>query len=111
LSASSIPLTDLPAALAKKLPRYPLVPAVRVGRLAVATSERGKGLGAGLIVDGITRSWTADIMAYAMVVDAKDDAAVAFYRHHGFTAFASLPRTLFLPLAAVAKQRGLADRK
>ena len=41
------------------------------------------------------------IMAFAMVVDAKDDAAVAFYRHHGFVPFASVAMSLYLPLAEV----------
>ena len=108
IATSSVPLTDIAAATARKLPRYPLVPAVRIGRLAVAISQRGKGLGAGLLIDGIARSIRADIMAFAVVVDAKDDAAVAFYKHHGFIAFASAPMSLYLPLAEAAKQLGLA---
>jgi hypothetical protein len=39
--------------------------------------------------------------AYALVVDAKDDTAAKFYRHHGFLETASEPLTLFLPLATV----------
>ena len=45
----------------------------------------------------------AEIAAYALVVDAKDAAAVAFYRHHGFIALPDTPRTLFLPLASVPR--------
>ena len=107
MSTSSLPLVDLAAATAKKLPRYPLVPAVRIGRLAVAISHRGKGIGAGLLIDGIARAFRADLMAFAIVVDAKDDTAVAFYKHHGFTSFASAPMSLYLPLAEAAKQLGL----
>jgi hypothetical protein len=33
-----------------------------------------------------------------LVVEAKDDNAVAFYQHHGFQRFASKPQALFLPL-------------
>jgi hypothetical protein len=34
-------------------------------------------------------------------VDAKDEAAAAFYRHHGFIALPDASLTLFLPLATV----------
>ncbi len=107
LAAASIPLPDITAATAKKLPRYPLVPAVRIGRLAVATSFRSRGLGTALLIDGIERALRADIMAFAAVVDAKDEAAVEFYRHHGFVAFASAPMSLYLPLAEIARQLGI----
>ena len=109
IAASSIPLPDLAPETAKKLPRYPLVPAVRVGRLAVAEGHRGKGLGAGLLVDAISRALRAEIAAYAIVVDAKDEGAVAFYKHHGFIAFAGAPMTLYLPLAQAARAMGLAQ--
>ena len=35
---------------------------------------------------------------YALVVDAKTPAAVAFYAHHGFRPFQDTPRSLYLPL-------------
>ena len=107
---SAGPLTPLPeitGATAKKLPRYLLVPAVRIGRLAVDAGHRGKGLGGALLIDGIARAIRAEITAFAIVVDAKDDPAVAFYRHHGFAAFSSVPMTLYLPLAEAAKQLGI----
>jgi GNAT superfamily N-acetyltransferase len=108
IATASLPLPDITPATAKKLPRYPLVPAVRIGRLAVAQSHRGKGLGAALLFDGITRAVRVEIMASAVVVDAKDEAAAEFYRHHGFVAFASAPMSLYLPLAAVARELGIA---
>jgi hypothetical protein len=77
-------LTDLAENLAKKLPRYPNVPAVRMGRLAVDQSFKGKGLGAALLADALRRAATAEIAAYAFVVDAKDESAAEFYTHHGF---------------------------
>ena len=107
IATSGLPLTDIAPVTAKKLPRYPLVPAVRIGRLAVASSRRGKGIGAGLLIDGIARAFRADVMAFAVVVDAKDDAAMAFYKHFGFTVFASAPMSLYLPLAEAVKQLGL----
>ena len=107
IATSSLPLTDIAAATAKKLPRYPLVPAVRIGRLAVVSSQRGKGIGAGLLIDAIARAFRADLVAFALVVDAQDDTAAAFYRHHGFVSFTSAPTSLYLPLAEAGKQLGL----
>ena len=98
IAATSIPLAELAIDTLRKLPRYPLVPAVRIGRLAVAEVHRGKGLGSALLVDAMMRALHAEIMAFAVAVDAKDDTAARFYRHHGFTAFNSKPMSLYLPL-------------
>lgn len=106
LAAASVELSDLPDVLKKKLPRYPTVPAVRLGRLAVDASYHGRGLGAALLADALQRAATADIAAYALIVDAKDDKAARFHRHHGFQAFASRPLVLFLPLATVTSLLG-----
>jgi GNAT superfamily N-acetyltransferase len=103
LSASSIPLVGLPPAEVKRLPRYPTLPAVRIGRLAVDERFQGRGLGAALLMNAAHRTLNADAAAYTLLVDAKNDRAVAFYRHHGFRALTSQPRTLFLPLAVVQK--------
>jgi len=99
LAASSVLLTDLPPSLGKKLPRYPTVPAVRMGRLAVNLDFKGVGLGGSLLADALTRAANSEIAAYAMVVDAKDKKAADFYQHHGFIPLPSSALTLFLPLA------------
>ncbi len=101
LASASILLTDLAENLTKKLPRYPNVPAVRMGRLAVDQDFKGKGLGAALLADALRRAMTAEIAAYAFVVDAKDESAAEFYAHHGFLATAQNPLFLYLPLATV----------
>ncbi len=101
LASASILLTDLAENLAKKLPRYPNVPAVRMGRLAVDQNFKGKGLGAALFADALRRPMTTEIAAYAFVVDAKDESAAEFYAHHGFLATAENPLFLYLPLATV----------
>lgn len=103
LAASSVPLTNLPNNLAKKLPRYPSIPTVRMGRLAVDQAFKGQGLGAALLADALDRAIHSEIAAYALVVDAKDDVAAAFYSHHGFIALPDTLLTLFLPLASVPK--------
>lgn len=101
LASASVPLSELPEGLSRKLPRYPSVPAVRMGRLAVHRAHQGKGLGAALLADALRRASSAEIAAYALLVDAKDDAAVAIYVRHGFMALPDRARTLLLPLATV----------
>lgn len=105
LASSSLLLADLPASTGKKLPRYPTVPAVRMGRLAVDQAFKGQGLGGALLADALARAARSEIAAFAMMVDAKDEAAAAFYRHHGFIALPDSPRTLFLPLATIQPSR------
>ncbi|MDN7465940.1 GNAT family N-acetyltransferase [Burkholderia gladioli] len=101
LSAASIALADLPLEISRKLPRYPAIPAVRMGRLAVDARYRGRGLGAALLVNALRRAAGSEIPAVAMTVDAKDAGAAAFYRHFGFQSLTHDPLALFLPLATV----------
>ncbi|RQS41755.1 GNAT family N-acetyltransferase [Burkholderia sp. Bp8986] len=101
LAAASISLADLPHAVTRKLPRYPAVPAVRMGRLAVDQRYRGRGLGGALLVNALQRAAKSEIPAVALVVEAKDDASAAFYRHFGFQPLTHDPLALFLPLATV----------
>lgn len=98
LASASIPLTDLPQATTKKLPRYPSIPAVRLGRLAVDQEFKGLGLGGALLADAIERSTRAEIASFALLVDAKDESAAAFYIHHGFIVLPDSPLMLFRPL-------------
>ena len=98
LAAWSIPLADVPEQLAKRLPRYRTVPVARLGRLAVHLDYRGQKLGGALLWDGMMRAIRSEVAVFALVVDAKDDEATAFYRHHGFVEFGSLPHQLILPL-------------
>ncbi len=104
LASASLLLADLPASTGKKLPRYPTVPAVRMGRLAVDQAFQGQGLGGALLADALERVARSEIAAFALLVDAKDEAAAAFYRHHGFIALPDSPLTLFLPLATVRRR-------
>lgn len=104
LSAASFEKDELPQALAKRLPHYP-VPAAILGRLAVDHACQGRGLGEILLLDAIRRvvRASATLMVYAVIVDAKNDRAVAFYERYGFRAFASEQRRLFLPLETFEK--------
>lgn len=110
LASASLLLNDLPASIGKKLPRYPTVPAVRMGRLAVDEAFGGQGLGGALLADALERAIRSEIAAYALMVDAKDDKAAAFYRHHGFIPLPDAPLTLFLPLTTVQTVRKTEDQ-
>lgn len=101
LASASIPLSELPQEIIKKLPRYPSVPTVRLGRLAVDREFKGQGLGGALLADALYRAIRSEIAAYTLVVDAKDRVAADFYQHHGFISLPNATQTLFLPLATV----------
>ena len=98
LAAAGVPLTDLPESLIKQLPRYPSVPVARVGRLAVDQAFHGKKLGGALLADAAVRAARSEVAVFALVVDAKDDAAEAFYLHHGFQRFGITARQLIVSL-------------
>jgi GNAT superfamily N-acetyltransferase len=104
LSASLVNASELPDTLAKKLPRYPELPVTLIGRLAVDQSMKGKGIGQFLLMDALRRSLNAaiNIAAMAVLVEAKDESAQAFYRHFGFSPLQQQPRRLFLPMRTVA---------
>lgn len=84
LAATALAMNALPPARARKLPRYPVIPAILLGRLAVATDHQGRRLGAALVADALLRSTRSEIVGYAMVVDAEDEAAHRFYSHLEF---------------------------
>ena len=99
LSAAEVDSVELRAGERKRLPRYP-VPCFRLGRLACSADRRGTGLGKLLLAGAVERCLRAKqhVAAYALIVDAKDDDAAAFYRHYGFVAYAGNPLLLYLPL-------------
>lgn len=103
-AAATIPLSDLPDTLARRLPRYPSLPAGLIGRLAVDCRYQRQGLGAFLVVDAVARAIRAEPAIYALVVDAKDDQAAAFYRRLGFYRLTSHVNRLFIPVSELAKR-------
>lgn len=101
LATASVPLTGLPTDIARKLPRYKAIPSICMGRLAVDQAFKGQGLGGALLVNALRRAADSEIAAFALIVDAKDKQAAAFYRHYEFIELANSPLRLFLPLATV----------
>ena len=106
LAATSVALDALAPDIARKLPRYPVVPAALIGRLAIASRFQGAGLGAALLADALLRSARAELGVFAMVVDAKDTAAQRFYEHHGFTLLPGDAARLVLPIATALRLPG-----
>jgi GNAT superfamily N-acetyltransferase len=109
LAATSVPATDLPPDVVKRLPRYPLLPAALVGRLAVDQRFHRKGLGGALLADAALRVLKGDTKAFALIVEAKDENAITFYRLQGFHPFASRPLSLFLPIETAKKGAAARD--
>lgn len=108
LSQFSVELAQLPKEMARRLPRYPLVPATPVGRLAVSTAFQGQGLGAFLLMDALARCRNASrqVASAAVVVQPKDEAADTFYRKYGFLELPNVPRFLFLPMETIEELFG-----
>lgn len=103
LSATSILLAELPAATVRKLPRYPLIPATLLGRLAVDRRYQGHGYGQFLLADALYRAVRSEIASFAMIVDAKDENARRFYERESFLRFPDEPMKLFRPMADIAR--------
>jgi predicted GNAT family N-acyltransferase len=105
LSAYSVQLGVLPDAIAKKLPRYPLLPATLLGRLAIGSSHRGQNLGRLLLMDALYRSLrnTAEVASVGVVVDALDETARDFYLHHEFVQLHDHPNKLFIAMATIER--------
>jgi GNAT superfamily N-acetyltransferase len=103
LSATGVKLTEFPADITRKLPRYPLVPATLLGRLAVDQNYQGRGYGRFLLADALLRAVRSEIASFAVVVDAKDEAARRFYERESFLPFPDRPLRLFRPMADIAK--------
>ncbi|HEX5422811.1 MAG TPA: GNAT family N-acetyltransferase, partial [Candidatus Acidoferrales bacterium] len=103
LSQFSVKLGDLPPGMARKLPRYPVVPASLIGRLAVDKRFRGKGIGELLSMDALARcvEVSKQVACAAVIVDAKDDTARRFYMKYRFIELPGVDKRLFIPIDTV----------
>lgn len=99
ISSTAVDIGDFPEGVIRKLPRYPLVPATLVGRLAVDRRYRGRGHGRFLLADALYRAMRSEIASFAVVVDAKNEDARRFYQGESFLPFPSDPMRLFRPIA------------
>jgi GNAT superfamily N-acetyltransferase len=105
LSSYGIRLAELPHDLVKKLPKYPLIPATLLGRLAVSREHRGQKLGRSLLMDALYRSWknAAEVASLGVVAEAYDESARAFYLHHEFILLLEHPNKLFIAMKTIEK--------
>jgi GNAT superfamily N-acetyltransferase len=103
LSSTAIRFPELPAKVIRKLPRYPLVPATLLGRLAIDRRYQGKGYGRFLLADALYRAVRSEIASFAVIVDAKDESAKRFYERESFLPFADEPMKLSRAMADIAK--------
>ena len=96
----------LPEKLARRFPRD--ISGLKLGRLAIAKSQQGKGFGKALLAEAMNKVLEVFDTAggIGLFVDAKDERAAAFYRQHGFESLPAKPRQLFLPLETIRKARG-----
>jgi predicted GNAT family N-acyltransferase len=97
LSAMAVSQGDVPEVARKHIPRYPLVSATLIGRLAVSKDRQGQGLDAILLADALHRAFESagTVGSSMVVVDAIDEGAAGFYVAHGFV---RLPDSLRLVL-------------
>lgn len=108
ISSGSMAFDNWPPGL--QLPRYP-VPVARLGRLAVDLREQGTGVGATLLQHAmhLAVSLSQQIGVYAVVVDAKHEAAAAFYARYGFQCFPEQRLCLFMPTAVIRQALAVAN--
>ena len=104
LCAMAVSQGDVPDAARKNIPRYPLVSATLIGRLAVAKDRQGQRLGAVLLADALQRAFdsASTVGSSMVVVDALDEAAAGFYAAHGFVRLPDSLR-LVLPMRMAAE--------
>ncbi|HVO62124.1 MAG TPA: GNAT family N-acetyltransferase [Terriglobales bacterium] len=101
LSPQEIEAENLPQELQKRTGRYKRIGATLLGRLAVAENQQGKNLGEFLLLDALKRSLqnTRNVSSFAVIVDAKGEHVVRFYKKYGFMHLSG--NRLFLPMATI----------
>jgi GNAT superfamily N-acetyltransferase len=103
ISAVSVQLGELPAQTVRNVPRYPLVPATLLGRLAVDRHHQGKGCGRFLLADAPYRAARSAHASFAVIVDAKNENARRFYERESFLPFPDQPMKLFRPMGDIRR--------
>lgn len=109
LSSYATRLDEIPGEIAKKLTRMSEVPTTLIGRLARSVDFRGQGLGEILLVDALKKALqnSLNVASWAVVVDAKDENAVRFYKRFGFIPFPTKSNRLFVTMETVRDVYGL----
>lgn len=103
LSTYTIDISVLDEAFAKRLPRYPLLPAILLGRLAVDNRQKGKRFGELMLVDALKRSLevSSQVASLAVIAEALDREALNFYIKYGFQQFKQDTLKLYLSMKSI----------
>lgn len=102
LSAAELEASNLPEEIRKRLPRYPTLPAVLLGRLATDLRWRGVGLGAALLYDAFQRCHRHNEFGVMFIIVDPFPQARAFYRRYGFRDIPDQER-MYIPMTEVAR--------
>jgi predicted GNAT family N-acyltransferase len=105
LSQYSVEADAIPEEITRKLTKHHSIPATLIGRLARNVAFKGEGLGDLLLMDALERCYahSKEVGSWAVIVDAKDAKAAAFYKRHGFVEIPQNPQKLFLPMETISK--------
>lgn len=103
LSSYTVDVADLTESFAKRLPRYPALPATLLGRLAVDNNQKGKRFGELLLIDALKKSLGAamQVASLAVIAETLDEKALSFYIKYGFKQFNQKPMKLYLPMKSI----------
>ena len=105
LSQYSVDADTIPEEIKRKLAKYQLIPATLIGRMARNISYKGQKVGELLLMDALKRCYvlSKEVASWAVIVDAKDEKAVDFYKKYGFIEIPNNPQKLFLPMRTISK--------
>ena len=111
LAPTSIVPAQLPRSIRTGQPPDP-VPCLLLGQLATDQRWAGKGIGSGLLKHALQRCVTASglIGGRALIVNAVDDDAAAFWQRWGFLPSKDDPLTLFRSIADIASSLGMSQQ-
>jgi predicted GNAT family N-acyltransferase len=103
LSSYTVDVGALEESFAKRLPRYPALPATLLGRLAVDNDQKGKRFGELLLIDALQKALDTamQVASVAVIVKALNEKALSFYIKYGFRQFNQEPMKLYLPMKSV----------
>lgn len=107
LSATSVPRSEFSNAIRRMngLPAYPAMPATLIGRFAVDGPHQGRGCGKVLLWSAMQKAYEASrsVASSLVIIDAKTEAARAFYEHYGFQRFKDSELRLYMPMRTVGE--------
>jgi predicted GNAT family N-acyltransferase len=103
LSSYTVDVAALEESFAKRLPRYPALPATLLGRLAVDNDQKGKRFGELLLIDALKKSLDTamQVASLAVIAEALDERALNFYIKYGFKQFNQEPMKLYFPMRSI----------